>query len=165
MAFYGLAAALWVVSLISVGSVYYSKGSASRNSEIAEYQAAIATSENIARAAEAKAEKARATVITEYKERVKVIREQIPGEIQLVEVIKRDSTCLAPPSFRVLHDSAASGNPAPKDSTGTDAAPVPVEDIAATVADNYRTARENAARLSALQSYLSKIEEAEPVTK
>ena len=155
MGFYGLAASLFAVAVAISGAIGYAKGSASRNGEIAEYQAAIETSKRIAAEFEAKAAAISAKVVTVYKDRVRVIKEVTPGEIQLIEVIKRDSTCLAPPSFRVLHDRAAAGGPAVENPAGTDAAAVPIEDIAATFAENYRIARENAERLEALQALVS----------
>lgn len=154
MAFYGLAAALFVASVIGAFGVGYGKGSSSRNPEIAEYQAAIATSKKLAQEAEARGAQIVEREVVVYKDRVKIIKEQIPGDIQLVEIVKRDSTCLAPPSFRLLHDRAAFGGQDHQGSPGTDAAPVPIEDIAATVAENYRTYAETAARLDALQTII-----------
>ncbi len=155
MGFYGLAAALLAVAVAISGSIGDSKGAASRNPEIVELQAAIEASKKIAAEWEATAAAKAAKVVTVYKDRVKVIREEVPGDTQIIEVIKRDSTCLAPPAFRVLHDRAASGGPAVENPAGTDAAAVPIEDIAATVAENYRIARENAARLEALQALVA----------
>lgn len=129
-----------------------SDGSESRNGEIAEYQAAIATSERLALEAEARAKETAARVVVEYRDRVKVIREPVPGETQLIEVIRETpGLCAAPPAFRLLHDSAASGSALPDDPARVDAAPVPIEAIAQTVTENYRIARENAERLEALQ--------------
>ncbi len=155
MGLYGLAVALFALAVIGAGAVGYSKGSASRNPEIATLEASIATSKELARQAERKAAETAAQVVTVYKDRVKVIRETVPGETQLVEVIRRDSTCDLPPSFRVLHDTAA-GSPTPQDS----AEPVGAAVAAQTIAENYRAARETAAKLEALQAYLNRIEEA-----
>src|SRR5574343_286494 len=152
MGFYGLAAALFALAVMGAGVIGYGKGSASRNPEIAELKASIEVSRELAKRAERKAAETAAQVVTVYKDRVKVIRETIPGETQLVEVIRRDSTCDLPPSFRVLHDTAA-GSPTPQDS----AEPVGAAVAAQTIAENYRAARENAAKLEALQSYLAKI--------
>ena len=154
MGFYGTAAALFVAWSIFLGVGSYYKGRDSRTPEIAEYQAAIKASEKLAQEADERAKQVSEKVVTVYKDRVKVIREKVPGETQYIEVIKRDSTCAAPPAFRLLHDSAASGSQATQDSTGTDAAPVPLEVIAETVAENYRIARETAARLEALQEII-----------
>lgn len=146
MGFYGLAGALILAAIVGAFSVGFGKGSASRNSEIAEYQAAIKASERLAAEAAERADKTAAKVVTVYKDRIKTIREVTPGEIQLVEVVKQ-SNCELPGAWRVLHDSAASGGPAPQDSAGT----VSPADAIETVTENYRIARETAARLEALQ--------------
>ena len=146
MGFYGLAGALFLAAVVGSFSIGFGKGSASRNSEIAEYQAAIKASERIAAEAQKRADETAAKVITVYKDRIKTIREVVPGEIQLVEVVKQ-SNCELPGAWRVLHDSAASGSPAPQDTGGT----VSPADAIETVTENYRIARETAARLEALQ--------------
>ena len=146
MGFYGLAGALFLAAVVGAFSIGYGKGSASRNSEIAEYQAAIEVSKRLAADAERKASEASARVVVEYRDRIKTIREVVPGEIQLVEVVKQ-SNCELPGAWRVLHDSAASGSAAPQDSAGT----VSPADAIETVTENYRIARETAARLEALQ--------------
>lgn len=149
MGFYVSALVVFIISVIGAGAIGYTKGSASRNSEIAEYQAAIKTSENLAREAEERAAKVSATVVTEYRDRVKVIREVTPGEIQLVEVVKQ-STCELPNAWRVLHDTAASGGSPAESPAGT----VSPADAIETVTENYRIARENSARLEALQTII-----------
>ena len=155
MGFYGLAAALAAVLCIASGAIGYSKGSASRNDEVSALSAAIKASEIVAKEATDRAEKAAARVVIQYRDKVRIVREVTPGEIQLVEVIKRDATCELPGSFRVLHDRAASGGKETEAPAGTDAAPVPAEVAAQTVAENYRIARENAARLEALQALIT----------
>lgn len=147
MGFYGLAGALILAAIVGSFSVGYGKGSASRNGEIASLTAAIEVSKSLAAEAERKAAEASAKVVVEYRDRIKTIREVVPGEIQLVEVVKA-SNCELPGAWRVLHDSAASGSPAPQDTGGT----VSPADAIETVTENYRIARENAARLEALQS-------------
>ena len=150
MGLYGLAASLLVVWSIFLGTTAYYKGRDSRNPEIAEYQAAIEVSKREAAAAEKRAAETSAQVVTVYKDRIKTIREVVPGEIQLVEVVKQ-SNCELPGAWRVLHDSAASGSPAPQDTGGT----VSPADAIETVTENYRIARENTARLEALQSLVN----------
>ena len=144
---------MWLVALIAAvglalsAGLGYIKGSASRNPEIAELHAAIRTAQVLADEAEAKAAKTAAKVVVEYRDRIKTIREVTPGEIQLVEVV-RQSDCTLSPAWRVLHDSAASGSSPAQDSSG----PVGAAEAIETVTENYRIARENAARLEALQS-------------
>ena len=150
MGLYGLAASLVVVWSIFLGTTAYYKGRDSRSNEVAEYQAAIKASEAAAREATDRAEKASAKVVVEYRDRIKTIREVVPGEIQLVEVVK-ESNCELPGAWRVLHDSAASGSAPAEDSAGT----VSPADAIETVTENYRIARETAARLEALQSLVN----------
>lgn len=147
MGLYGLAASLLVVWSIFLGTTAYYKGRDSRTSEVAEYQAAIKASERLAAEAKERAAETAAKVVTVYKDRIKTIREVVPGEIQLVEVVKA-SNCELPGAWRVLHDSAASGSAPAQDSAGT----VSPADAIETVTENYRIARETAARLEALQS-------------
>lgn len=154
MGVYVSALVVFIVSVIGAGAIGFTKGRDSRSDEVASYQAAIAVSEKLAADAEDRAAKVRATVVTEYRDRVKVIREKVPGETQYIEVIKRESTCDAPGAFRVLHDSAASGSNETQGAAGTDAAPVPLEVVAETIAENYRISRETAARLEALQTLI-----------
>jgi len=154
MGFYGLAASLLVVWSIAVGAVAYSKGSASRNPEISELQAAIKASEVLAAEASDRAAKASARVVTVYKDRIKTIREVTPGEIQVVERVIReaDPSCVLPPSFERLWDGKpASGGAEAGSSSGVDGAPVTVAELAEGVAEAKRRFDENAARLEALQ--------------
>lgn len=152
----------YVVALIAalaiVTGAYFkghSAGSESRNGEIVALRASISAAQILAQEAEDKAAAASARTVIEYRERVKTIREVVPGETQIIETIRdTPDLCAAPPLFRLLHNSAATGSELPNAATGIDAAPVPLEDIAATVADNYRIARENAARLESLQSLI-----------
>ncbi len=154
MGFYGLAASLLVVWSIALGVVAYGKGANSRNPEIAALSAAIETSKRLAAEAEERAAQTAAKVVTVYKDRVKVIREVKPAEIQLVERVVRESdpNCILPPAMRELWDGAAApGGEAPKDSAGTAGAPVTVAELAAGVSEARRRFEENAARLEALQ--------------
>ena len=147
MGFYGLAGAIFLAAVVGAFSIGFGKGSASRNGEIASLSAAIEVSKRLAAEAERKASEASARVVVEYRDRIKTIREVTPGEIQLVEVVK-ESNCELPGAWRVLHDSAAAGSAPAQDSAGT----VSPADAIETVTENYRIARENAARLEALQS-------------
>ena len=83
MGFYGLAGALFLAAVVGAFSVGYGKGSASRNSEIAEYQAAIEVSKRLAADAERKASEASARVVVEYRDRVSGATMTVPTERQL----------------------------------------------------------------------------------
>ena len=154
MGFYGLVAACVAVLCIVSGVVGYTKGSASRNTEIAEYQAAIKASEILAKEADERAQVVSERVVIQYRDRVRVIKEREPGEIQLVEVIRRENLPDLSPSFRLLHDSAASGSKAPEGGPGANDPPVPVEVVAETIRQNYAACRTDQGKLAALQEII-----------
>lgn len=153
MGLYAVAFAVFISAVVGAFSIGFGKGSSSRNGEIASLTAAIETSKRLAADAEAKHEAKAAEVVTLYKDRVKTIREVTPGEVQIVErVVREAGVCELPPSFRILwNGGAAPDSKNPKDSLGTDGAPVTVAEIAAGVAEAKRRFDENAARLEALQ--------------
>lgn len=92
-------------------------------------------------------------VETKYVNRVKVIREKGQTIVRQVPVYVPAGSCDLPGGFRVLHDAAAA-NTVPDPAGIPDAAAVPAADAAATVADNYLTCHETAARLTALQGWV-----------
>ena len=92
-------------------------------------------------------------IVTQYVDRVRVIREA--GETIIKEVpiyVPADSPDL-PGGFRVLHDHAAAGT-LPDPASGSDAAPVPAQTAATTVIQNYTACRETGERLSKLQQWI-----------
>jgi hypothetical protein len=87
--------------------------------------------------------------------KLKKVRTQTIEVIKEVPVYVPSDSCDLPAGWRLLHDAAATGNPpAP---VGSDAAPVPAQDAASTVIENYGTCREDQERLRALQEYVAKI--------
>lgn len=85
-------------------------------------------------------------------ERIRTVTKTIIKEVPVY--VKADA-CPMPGGFRVLHDAAADGE-VPDAARIADAAPVPAQDVAATVADNYGTCLANAARLTGLQEWVSR---------
>lgn len=148
-----------VVCGLAVGLYFkgYANGSASRNDEIAQMLATLESARAEAKRLEAKAEEAAKNVRVEYRKVIETVTVEKEAARELIEVVRRDSSCDLPPSFRVLHDTAA-GYPADKATAGT----VSPAQAAETIADNYATARENAAKLEALQNYLAQIQDASP---
>ena len=150
----GLMASILVVWSIFLGLGAYYKGRDSRADEVAQYQAAIDRANSEAREAELRASKASARVVTEYRDRIKVIREQAPSRIELVEVVKRevDSDCMLPPSFIRLWDGEPSSSAPGENPERVDGASRSLADLP----EQIRKAREaheiNSARLSAWQS-------------
>lgn len=154
MGIYISAAVVFAISIMGAGAIGYTKGSASRNPEIAELRGAILAAESLAKEAEDRARAVSERVVIQYRDRVRTITEQRPAEIQLVEVIRAEANPPLSPSFRLLHDSAATGSQAAESAGGVDAAPVPVEDAAETIRENYATCRTDQARLAALQEII-----------
>ena len=150
-----------VAGFVAVGALtgaYFkgrAAGSESRNSEIVALQTAIQGSRLAALTAEKRAQEAAQKVRIEYRTKVETVIQEREDARELIEVVRRDASCDLPPSFRVLHDTAA-GYTADKTAPGT----VSAAQAAETVADNYATARENAAKLAALQNYIAQIQEA-----
>lgn len=106
----------------------------------------------------AKAAEVRIEVVTKYVDRVKTIRVPEPVEVvREIEVI-RNSGCVLPGEFRVLHDSATQGSGA-KASAGTDVSPAPVDCATAieVIRENYKRSLENSAQLGALQEWAASV--------
>ena len=95
-------------------------------------------------------------IVTQYVDRVRVVRETADAIIREVPVYvpqSCDADGRLPAGWRVLHDAAASGGAA--DPAGAaDAQPVAPDTAAATVARNYGTCRETAEQLTALQQWV-----------
>lgn len=152
---YAVGAAIVCGALVGTYFKGRAAGSESRNAEIAQLLVTLERARDAAKLAEARAEEAAKNVRIEYRKVVEQVTVEKEAARELIEVVRRDASCDLPPSFRVLHDTAA-GYPADKTAAGT----VTAAQAAETIADNYATARENSARLEALQNYLSQIQEA-----
>jgi hypothetical protein len=94
-------------------------------------------------------------VITEYVDRVKIVREK--GRTITNEVVKYvpSDTCNLPGGFRVLHDAAAS-NTLPDPAAASDAAAAPASTVATTVTENYAACHEIRAQLITLQDWITR---------
>ncbi len=95
-------------------------------------------------------------VVTQYVDRVRVVREQADAVIREVPVYvpqSCDADGRLPAGWRVLHDAAASGR-VTDPATVDHAQPVAPDTAAATVARNYGTCRETAEQLTALQQWV-----------
>lgn len=110
-----------------------------------------------AQAAQAREAKARAAVnervVTVYVDRVRTVQGRTRTIIREVPTYVPASAPALPAGFRVLHDAAAAGE-VPDPARIADAAPVPAQDAAGTVAGNYGTCHETAAQLTALQEWI-----------
>ncbi|VWC54932.1 hypothetical protein BLA18110_00158 [Burkholderia lata] len=119
-----------------------------------------------ARTAERDAARRDVKVVTQYVDRVQVVREKGNTIIQEVPVYvdrEADRACVVPVGFVRVHDGAAANVPL-GDPGNADAAPsgVALSAVAATIADNYTTCHENAEQLIALQTRVRDGEEPAP---
>lgn len=108
------------------------------------------------RTAERDAARSDVKVVTQYVDRVQVVREKGDTIIKEVPVYvdrEADRACVVPVGFVRVHDGAAANVPV-GDPGSADAAPsgIALSAVAATVAGNYTTCHENAEQLIALQA-------------
>ena len=117
-------------------------------------------------AASARQRQAEATVkvVTEYVDRVRIVREKgetIIKEVPVYVPVQADATCTINRGFVRLHDAAAAGElPEPARNADEAAAGVALSAVAGTVAANYQTCHENAEHLRALQAWVRETNEA-----
>ena len=100
-------------------------------------------------------------VVTQYVDRVHVVREKgetIIKEVPVYVPVQADAACTINRGFVRLHDAAAAGE-LPETARDADAAPagLALSAVAGTVAANYQTCHENAEQLRALQAWISEV--------
>ena len=111
-------------------------------------------------AAAIREEQAQATVkvVTEYVDRIRVVREKgdtIIKEVPVYVPVQADAACTINRGFVRLHDAAAGGAlPEPARDTDAAAADIALSAVAGTVATNYQTCHETAEQLRALQVWV-----------
>ena len=109
--------------------------------------------------ASAGSEKITTKVVTQYVDRVQVVREvgaTITKEIPVYVTAKADAACPVPVGIVRLHDAAAEGH-VPEPAAGDPDAPatgLALSAVADTVAGNYTTCHQTAAQLTALQAWV-----------
>lgn len=137
---YRLPVLLLGIALTSFGA--YFEGQISNNKE---WEARVKEMEVKVAQAEAKAAQENVKIITKYKERVNIIKENTDENVKLIEkyVSRYDDTIILPNSFIVLHDSA-SKNEIPGGSGASDESPsnVTASQFLSTVTNNYGTCYE-----------------------
>ena len=96
-------------------------------------------------------------VVTQYVDRVRVVREKgdtIVKEVPVYVPVQADAACTINRGFVRLHDAAAAGElPEPARDADAAAAGIALSTVAGTVAANYQTCHENADQLRALQAW------------
>jgi hypothetical protein len=114
-------------------------------------------------AAAVREEQAQASVkiVTQFVDRVRVIREKgdtIIREVPIYVPVQADAACAINRGFVRLHDAAAAGAlPEPARDTDAAAADIALSAVAGTVATNYQTCHETAEQLRALQMWVSEM--------
>lgn len=100
-------------------------------------------------------------VVTQYVDRVRIVREKgdtIIKEVPVYVPVEADTACTIHRGFVRLHDAAAAGElPGPAGDTDAAAAGIALSAVAGTVAANYQTCHENTEQLRALQGWVIKI--------
>ncbi len=100
-------------------------------------------------------------VVTEYVDRVRVVREKgdtIIKEVPVYVPVQADAACTINRGFVRLHDAAAAGElPEPAGNADASAAGLALSAVATTVTTNYQTCHENAEQLRALQAWVSEM--------
>ena len=124
----------------------------------AKWDAANKDAEIVAAHVEAKQAAVTTQVVTEYVDRIKVVRQRGADVVKEVTKYVPSDSCPLPGGFRLLHDAAARG--VPLGPGVTDARAVPAQDAAATVTSNYSTCLEMRTQLIALQGWVAKQAEA-----
>lgn len=122
-----------------------------------------AAQERILHAAAVRERQAQATVkvVTQYVDRVRVVREKgetIIKEVPVYVPAQADAACTINGGFVRLHDAAAAGElPEPARDADAAAEGIALSAVAGTITANYQTCHENAERLRALQVWFSEM--------
>ena len=98
-------------------------------------------------------------VVTQYIDRVRVVREKgdtIFKKVPVYVPVQADAVCTINRGFVRLHDAAAAGElPEPARDADAASADIALSAVAGTVAANYQTCHENAEQLRALQVWIT----------
>ena len=97
-------------------------------------------------------------VVTQYVDRVRIVREKgetIIKEVPVYVPVQADAACTINRGFVRLHDAAAAGELLkPAGDADAPAAGLALSAVAGTVAGNYQSCHENAEQLRALQAWV-----------
>ena len=96
-------------------------------------------------------------VVTQYVDRVRIVRETgetIIKEVPVYVPVQADAACTINRGFVRLHDAAAAGElPEPARDADAASAGIALSAVAGTLTANYQTCHENAVQLRALQEW------------
>ncbi|MBG6470522.1 hypothetical protein GHV10_18380 [Pseudomonas aeruginosa] len=100
-------------------------------------------------------------VVTQYIDRVRIVREKgeaIIKEVPVYVPVQADAACTINRGVVRLHDAAAAGElPEPARDADAAAAGIALSAVAGTVAANYQTCHENVEQLRALQAWVNEM--------
>jgi len=124
----------------------------------AQWDAASAAQQQAQAQVQIRQAQATAQVVTQYVDRIQVVREKGDTLIQEVSVyvpVQSDAACTVHRGFVSLHDAAAAGElPTAPGDIDAPAEGLALSAVAATVVTNYQTCHENAEQLKALQDWI-----------
>jgi len=96
-------------------------------------------------------------IVTQYVDRVRIVREKgdtIIKEVPVYVPVQADAACTINHGFVRLHDAAAAGElPEPARDADAASAGIALSAVAGTLTANYQTCHENAEQLRALQEW------------
>lgn len=96
-------------------------------------------------------------IVTQYVDRVRIVREKgdtIIKEVPVYVPVQADAACTINRGFVRLHDAAAAGElPEPARDADAASAGIALSAVAGTLTANYQTCHENAEQLRALQEW------------
>lgn len=146
---------LALLAAIGGGAMWQEQRVSAAQQERDDAQDSLATAQSAAGS-----EKVTTKVVTQYVDRVQVVREvgaTITREVPIYVTEKADAACPVPIGFVRLHDAAAKGR-VPGPATGDPDAPaegIALSAVADTVSGNYTACHENAEQLIALQAWVN----------
>lgn len=124
----------------------------------AQWDAATAAQQQAQAQAQNRQAEATVQVVTQYVDRIQVVREKGDTLIQEVPIyvpVQADAACTVHRGFVSLHDAAAAGElPEPTRDADAPAEGLALSAVAATVVSNYQTCHENTEQLKALQDWI-----------
>lgn len=124
----------------------------------AQWDAASATQQLAQTQAQTRQAQATVQVVTQYVDRIQIVREKGDTLIQEIPVyvpVQADAACTVRRGFVSLHDAAAAGElPTALGDADAPAEGLALSAVAATVVTNYQTCHENAEQLKALQDWI-----------
>jgi len=148
-----------LLALAAFGIALFGFGWLKGTSDVqAQWDAATAAQQQAQAQAQISQAETTVQVVTQYVDRIQVVREKGDTLIQEIPVyvpIQADAACTVHRGFVRLHDAAAAGDlPEPARDADAPAEGLALSAVAATVVTNYQTCHENAEQLRALQDWI-----------